>query len=67
MLSGLLRTDTYKPDEIIASVRREEAAEKLAGEFPGTRFTLDNREAISAGSLIILWYHPLALEHLFCC
>lgn len=63
ILTGLLRAAAYKPDEIVASVRREEAAERLVGEFPGTRFTLDNHEAISTASLIILWCRLLTLAH----
>ena len=57
LLTGLLSTGWRKPDEIVATVRREERAKELA-ERHGIEVTTSNTEAVAGAGLVIIAVKP---------
>ena len=57
LLAGLLSTGWRKPDEIVATVRREERIEELA-ERHGVHATTSNAEAVSSAAMIVIAVKP---------
>lgn len=57
LLSGLLRSGWRAPSEVIVTVRREERARDLVERY-GVNVTLDNIEAVSTASILILAVKP---------
>jgi pyrroline-5-carboxylate reductase len=57
LLTGLLSTGWRKPDEIVATVRREERAQELA-ERHGVRATTSNTEAVNGAAMIVIAVKP---------
>ena len=57
LLAGLLSTGWREPDEIVATVRREERAQELA-ERHGVRATTSNTEAVNGAAMIVIAVKP---------
>jgi pyrroline-5-carboxylate reductase len=57
LLTGLLSTGWREPDEIVATVRREERAKELA-ERHGVRATTSNPEAVNGAAMIVIAVKP---------
>ena len=57
LLAGLLSTGWRKPDEIVATVRREERIEELA-ERHAVHATTSNAEAVSSAAMIVIAVKP---------
>jgi pyrroline-5-carboxylate reductase len=57
LLTGLLSTGWRQPEEIIATVRREERAKELA-ERHGVRATTSNPEAVNGAAMIVIAVKP---------
>jgi pyrroline-5-carboxylate reductase len=57
LLAGLLSTGWRKPDEIVATVRREERVAELS-ERHGVHATLSNTEAVSTAAMIVIAVKP---------
>jgi pyrroline-5-carboxylate reductase len=57
LLTGLLSTGWREPEEIVATVRREERAKELA-ERHGVRATTSNPEAVSGAAIIVIAVKP---------
>jgi pyrroline-5-carboxylate reductase len=57
LLAGLLSTGWRKPDEIVATVRREERVAELA-ERHGVHATTSNTEAVSGAAMIVIAVKP---------
>jgi pyrroline-5-carboxylate reductase len=57
LLLGLLSTDWRKPNEIVATVRREERAKELA-ERHGIQVTLSNTEAVAGAGIVVIAVKP---------
>src|SRR5919109_4650002 len=57
LLSGLLSTGWRKPDEIVATVRREERAQELA-ERHGIQATTSNTEAVAGAAIVVIAVKP---------
>jgi pyrroline-5-carboxylate reductase len=63
LLAGLLSTGWRKPDEIVATVRREEHARDLAERF-GVEATTSNLDAVRGAALIVIAVKPQDFEAL---
>jgi pyrroline-5-carboxylate reductase len=63
LLAGLLSTGWRKPDEIVATVRREERAAELAERF-GVQATTSNLDAVRGAALIVIAVKPQDFEAL---
>jgi pyrroline-5-carboxylate reductase len=61
LLSGLLSTGWRKPDEIVATVRREERAHELAERY-GVQATTSNPDAVRGAGLIVIAVKPQDFE-----
>lgn len=61
LLGGLLSSDWRKPDEVVASCRREERAAELHDRF-GVETTLSNREAVAGAGLVVIAVKPQDFE-----
>jgi pyrroline-5-carboxylate reductase len=61
LLSGLLSTGWRKPDEIVATVRREERAQELAERY-GMQATTSNPDAVRGAGLIVIAVKPQDFE-----
>src|ERR671925_622219 len=57
LLSGLLSTGWRKPDEIVATVRREERVQELA-ERHGIQATTSNTEAVAGAAIVVIAVKP---------
>src|ERR671911_831882 len=57
LLAGLLSTDWRKPDEIVATVRREERAKELGERF-GIHVTTSNTEAVAGAGVVVIAVKP---------
>jgi pyrroline-5-carboxylate reductase len=57
LLTGLLSTGWRKPEEIVATVRREERARELT-ERHGVRATTSNPEAVNGAAMIVIAVKP---------
>ncbi|HZM18749.1 MAG TPA: NAD(P)-binding domain-containing protein, partial [Gaiellaceae bacterium] len=57
LLSGLLSSDWRKPEEIVATVRREERAKELAERY-GIRVTTSNTEAVAGAGVVVIAVKP---------
>ncbi len=57
LLAGLLSTGWRKPDEIVATVRREERVEELSEHY-GVHATMSNTEAVSGAAMIVIAVKP---------
>jgi pyrroline-5-carboxylate reductase len=57
LLTGLLSTGWREPEEIVATVRREERAKELA-ERHGVRATTSNPEAVNGAAMIVIAVKP---------
>ena len=57
LIAGLLSTGWRKPDEIVATVRREDRAQELT-ERHGIRATTSNPEAVNGAGLIVIAVKP---------
>jgi pyrroline-5-carboxylate reductase len=63
LIAGLLSTGWRKPEELAATVRREERARELE-ERHGVRATTSNPEAVSGAALIVIAVKPQDFETL---
>src|SRR4029453_2148978 len=63
LLAGLPRTGWRKPDEIVATVRRDEHARDLAERF-GVQATTSNVDAVRGAALIVIAVKPQDFEAL---
>ncbi len=63
IISGLLRSEWKRPDQIVATARRPERASEVEKKF-GVRTTLNNREAASSCLILILAVKPQDMEGL---
>jgi pyrroline-5-carboxylate reductase len=63
LITGLLSTAWRKPDELVATVRREERARELA-ERHGVRATTSNVEAVNGAALVVIAVKPQDFETL---
>src|SRR5678816_4344374 len=61
LLSGLLSTGWRKPDEIVATVRREGRAQELAERY-GMQATTSNPDAVRGAGLIVIAVKPQDFE-----
>jgi pyrroline-5-carboxylate reductase len=57
LLAGLLSTGWRTPDEIVATVRREDRARELA-ERHGVRASTSNSEAVSGAAMVVIAVKP---------
>ncbi len=57
LLAGLLSSAWRKPDDVIASCRREERATELRGRY-GVETTLSNSQAVAGAGLVVLAVKP---------
>src|SRR2546422_2475034 len=63
LLAGLLSSAWRKPDDVIASCRREDRAAELHGRY-GVETTLSNSEAVAGAGLVVLAVKPQDFDHL---
>jgi pyrroline-5-carboxylate reductase len=63
LLAGLLSTGWRKPDEIVATVRREERAQELAERY-GVKATTSNPDAVRGAGLVVIAVKPQDFEAL---
>jgi pyrroline-5-carboxylate reductase len=63
LLAGLLSTGWRKPEEIVATVRREEHARELTERF-GVQATTSNTDAVRGAALIVIAVKPQDFEAL---
>jgi pyrroline-5-carboxylate reductase len=63
LISGLLSGSWRKPDEIVATGRREERVEELREKL-GVEATLSNRDAVAGAALIVIAVKPQDLTEL---
>ena len=61
LLAGLLSSAWRKPDDVIASCRREERAAEVRSRY-GVETTLSNSEAVAGASLVVLAVKPQDFE-----
>jgi pyrroline-5-carboxylate reductase len=61
LIAGLLSTGWRKPEEIVATVRREERAKELE-ERHGVRATTSNTAAVNGASLVVIAVKPQDFE-----
>ena len=63
LLGGLLSAGWRRPDEVVASCRREERIDELRGQF-GVEATLANGEAAAGAGLVVIAVKPQDIEAL---
>ena len=63
LVSGLIRSDGRKPEEIVVTARREERARELAERY-GIGATTSNREAAGTADTLVLTVKPQDIETL---
>jgi pyrroline-5-carboxylate reductase len=63
LVSGLIRSDGRRPEEIMVTCRREERARELADRY-GVRTSLANPEAVSWAATLVLTVKPQDMEAL---
>lgn len=63
LLSGLLGSSWVRPDQVVATARREERCREVEKQY-GVRATTDNREAISSADVIVLAVKPQTVHAL---
>jgi pyrroline-5-carboxylate reductase len=63
LLAGLLSTGWRKPEEIVATVRREERAQELAERY-GAKATTSNPDAVRGAGLVVIAVKPQDFEAL---
>jgi pyrroline-5-carboxylate reductase len=63
LLAGLLSTGWRKPEEIVATVRREERAQELAERY-GVKATTSNPDAVRGAGLVVIAVKPQDFEAL---
>jgi pyrroline-5-carboxylate reductase len=63
LLAGLLSTGWRKPEEIVATVRREERARELAERY-GVKATTSNPDAVRGAGLVVIAVKPQDFEAL---
>lgn len=63
LVSGLIRSGRWSPEEIMVTCRREERARELA-ERHGVSTTLSNPEAVAWGKTLVLTVKPQDMESL---
>jgi pyrroline-5-carboxylate reductase len=61
LLAGLLSSDWRRPDEVVATSRREERASELHGRF-GVQASLSNQEAAAGAGLVVIAVKPQDIE-----
>jgi pyrroline-5-carboxylate reductase len=61
LLAGLLSSDWRKPDEVIATARREDRVAELRDRF-GIHATLSNSEAVAGADLVVIAVKPQDFE-----
>ena len=63
LVSGLIRSEGRRPDEIVVTCRREERARELADRY-GVSTTLSNQEAVAGAQTLVLTVKPQDMEAL---
>lgn len=66
IVSSLLRSQIFKPSEIIATARSEARRQKIADEF-GVETTADNGRAVASADIVLVAVKPLQVAGVIAC